>query len=277
MAYTDVRPSAIAGTWYPGSRDRLAAMIDRFIAQAKVTPVSGEVVGLMAPHAGYRYSGQVAAHAFWFVQGKEVDTVIVFSPLHRVLTAAPVFTTGHQAYETPLGPIGVDHDAIDALRAAGVKVATLRHDDEHSLEIELPFLQRTLAGDFTLIPLMIGDQSSKTAAGLGRAAAKIVRDRRVLLVGSTDLSHFYDQTTARRLDDAVLERVAAFDPEGVIRVEAQGKGFACGRAAVAAAMEAARELGANAAVVTNYATSGDVSGDFDRVVGYGAAVFYRRA
>lgn len=275
-AYTDVRPSAIAGTWYPGDSDRLANLIDKFIAEAKVTPISGEVIGIMVPHAGYRYSGQVAAHAFWFVQDKEVDTVVVFSPLHRALSMAPVVTTSHDAYVTPLGQVGVDHDAIDAIRDKGIKIAEVRHDDEHSLEIELPFLQRTLTGEFNLVPLMISNQSVETAADLGHAVAEVIRDRRILLVGSTDLSHFYDQETAHRLDGQVLDRVAAFDPEGVIKVEEQNKGFACGRAAVAAAMWTAQDLGANAANVMNYATSGDVSGDFSRVVGYGAALFYKR-
>ncbi len=276
-AHTDVRPSPIAGTWYPGTANRLVAEVDHYLAEAKVAPAPGQIIGLMAPHAGYRYSGQVAAHAFRLVQGMEVDTVAVVSPIHRPESFAPVFTTAHAAYETPLGQVPVDHEAVEALQAAGVDMEAVRYDHEHSLEIELPFLQRTLAGPFNLIPLMLGDQAARTAESVGRALARVLRGKRALLVASTDLSHFYDHRTAQRLDRVVLDRVAAFDPEGVIAVEDEGRGFACGRGAVAAVMWAARDLGADAAAVVNYATSGDTSGDYSRVVGYGAAVFYKPA
>ncbi len=275
-AHIDARPSAIAGTWYPGSAGPLAQAVDQYIADAQVSAVAGTVIGIMAPHAGYRYSGAVAGHAYRFVQGRATDTVAVISPLHRRLAVAPVFTTAHHAYRTPLGDIPVDHAALDALRAEGVNIAAIRHDDEHSLEIQLPFLQRTLDGGFTLIPLMLSDQTAQCAAKLGDALAKTLQGKRALLVASTDLSHFYDQQSAHRFDGVFLNRVAAFDPEGVVKVEDEGKAFACGRGAVAAVMWAARTLGADAAAVMNYATSGDVSGDLQRVVGYGAAVFYQR-
>ncbi|GAB4447469.1 MAG: AmmeMemoRadiSam system protein B [Anaerolineae bacterium] len=279
---TDIRPSPIAGMWYPGAADQLAAQIDRYLAEADAAtpataPSLGAIVGIMAPHAGYRYSGPVAAHAFRLVRGMAVETVAVVSPIHRPASRAPVFTTAHQAYMTPLGLVRVDHAAIEAVRAAAnVPIEATRHDQEHALEIELPFLQRVLDGDFTLTPLMLSDQSARTAERVGRALAKALRGRRALLVASTDLSHFYDQRTANHLDSVVLDRVAAFDPEGVIAVEDEGRGFACGRGAVAAVMWAARDLGADAAAVVNYATSGDTSGDYTRVVGYGAAVFYKR-
>ena len=276
-AATDVRPSPIAGMWYPGDARQLAAEVDAYLAAAQVTPPPGAIIGVMAPHAGYRYSGPVAGHAFRLVQGMTAEVVAVVSPIHRPLSMAPVFTTAHAAYATPLGAIPVDHDALEAVRAAGIRVEAVRRDQEHSLEIELPFLQRALAGAFALIPLMLADQSASGAERLGRALAGVLRGRKALLVASTDLSHFYDQRTANALDQAVLDRVAAYDPAGVIALEDEGRGFACGRAAVAAVMWAARDLGADAAAIVNYATSGDASGDYERVVGYGAAVFYRRA
>lgn len=276
-AVTDVRPSPIAGMWYPGDARQLAAEVDAYLAAAQVTPPPGAIIGVMAPHAGYRYSGPVAGHAFRLVQGMTAEVVAVVSPIHRPLSMAPVFTTAHAAYATPLGAIPVDHDALEAVRAAGIRVEAVRRDQEHSLEIELPFLQRALAGAFALIPLMLADQSASGAERLGRVLAGVLRGRKALLVASTDLSHFYDQRTANALDQAVLDRVAAYDPAGVIALEDEGRGFACGRAAVAAVMWAARDLGADAAAIVNYATSGDASGDYERVVGYGAAVFYRRA
>jgi hypothetical protein len=137
-------------------------------------------------------------------------------------------------------------------------------------------LQRSLKSAFKLLPVMVLEQTVQVARALGSALAKILAGRQALLVASTDLSHFYDQDTANKLDAEVLRCVEAFDPEGVIQVEEDGKGFACGRGALAAVMWAARELGANHVQVLQHATSGDVTGDFDRVVGYGAAVFTKK-
>jgi AmmeMemoRadiSam system protein B len=146
---------------------------------------------------------------------------------------------------------------------------------EHSLEIELPFLQRCLAGPFRLLPIMLRDQSASVAQAVGRALAEVLRDRSALLVGSSDLSHFYPATTARRLDGEILARLEAFDPEALLRAEEEGVGFACGKGALAAVLWAAGDLGADVVRVLDYANSGDLTGDDDAVVGYGAAAIYR--
>jgi hypothetical protein len=165
----------------------------------------------------------------------------------------------------------------------GLKLKSVARDMEHSLEIELPFLQRALAKPFSLVPVMVRDQSAAVARGLGKALARLISGDEALagqsaiLVASTDLSHFYPQQVAEALDAEVLRQVDALDPAGVIEVEEQGKGFACGRGALAAVLWAAKELGADHARVLHHATSGDVTGDFDRVVGYGAAVVTRPA
>ncbi|MGD8753107.1 MAG: AmmeMemoRadiSam system protein B, partial [Anaerolineales bacterium] len=143
---------------------------------------------------------------------------------------------------------------------------------EHSLEIELPFLQQVFSTPFSLIPVMVREQTEPVARGLGKCLARVLEGRSAILVASTDLSHFYSQDMANRLDKQVLSQVEAFDPEGVLRVEQQGKGFACGRGALAAVMWAAKGLGADTARVLKYATSGDVTGDLLQVVGYAAAV-----
>ncbi len=270
---TDIRPSPIAGLWYPGSAPDLRALVDEYLRSADVEPPRGQVIGVMAPHAGYRYSGPVAAYAFKLLEGMDADVVAVVSPMHHPYLS-PVLTTGHQAYRTPLGVVPVNRDLLSAL-AKRVKMEPVRMDQEHSLEIELPFLQRVLAGDFTLIPIMLRDQSPETARELGHALAEVLRGQRAVLVASTDLSHYYNQATANVLDKAFLEGVAAFDPDGLFEIERRGRGFACGLGAVAAVMWASKELGADRAEVVRYATSGDVTGDYSQVVGYGAAAFYR--
>ncbi|MFM8319936.1 MAG: AmmeMemoRadiSam system protein B [Chloroflexota bacterium] len=281
-----VRPSPIAGQWYPGDAHRLAALVDRYINEARLPALDGEVVAVVAPHAGHQFSGPVAGHAFAAVRGRPVETVVIIAPLHQPVSPAPLVTTAHQAYWTPLGAVPVDQAAVQELdgylkQAAGIGLAAIANDREHSLEIELPFLQRALPGPFTLVPVMMREQDQPVARALGAALARLLqegqalRGKRALLVASSDLSHFFPQKVAQALDQEMLRQVAAFDPAGVIRVEQEGRAFACGHGAVAAVLWAAQQLGARQAQVVNYATSGDVTGRTDEVVGYAAAVVTR--
>ncbi len=281
----DVRPSPIAGQWYPSDSRRLANSVDRYMDDAKLPELPGEVVAVIAPHAGHLYSGPVAGYAFAALRGMRPEVVIVVAPMHYPYYE-PLLTSAHSAYATPLGTIPVDTTALETLDGylqgeLRTGLARIANDPEHSLEIELPFLQRSLSGSFSLIPIMMRDQSLRAARGLGKCLARLVQEspslagKQVVLVASTDLSHFYSQSTAEILDAEILRQVGAFDPEGVIRVEEEEKGFACGRGALAAVMFAAKALGAGHAQVLYHATSGDVTGDYDRVVGYGAAVFTR--
>lgn len=274
MSHSDIRPSPIAGKWYPGDPARLAATVDEFIAQAEVPDFEGELIGILSPHAGHRYSGPVAGYAFKALQAKKtaVEVVALIGPSHYPYPA-PVVSSGHEAYATPLGTVPVDRAALEKLQQH-VPIQLVRKDPEHSLEIELPFLQRSL-GLFRLIPLALIEHSVELAARLGHALAEILSGQPSLIVASSDLSHFYPQPVAQQLDRFMLDAVAAYDPVGVIEAEEQGKGFACGRAAIATAMFAARDLGADQAQVVRYATSGDVTLDYQQVVGYGAALFYR--
>jgi hypothetical protein len=276
----DIRPSPIAGTWYPGSADALAKSVDRFLeGESKPEPES-ELVGVIVPHAGHRYSGAVAGAAFRLMRGLAPDIVAVVSPMHN-LAPGQVLTSGHKAYQTPLGDIPVDQDAVrilsDAIRKrTGSALYPLRNDREHSLEIELPFLQRAL-GPFQLLPVMILDQSESTAQALGSALGETLKERKALLVASSDLSHFFPDEVARSLDAEMMSRIQAFDPAAVIRAEDEQAASACGRAAIAAVLWAARALGANKVTPMAYANSGDVTGDKSSVVGYGSAAIWRTA
>jgi len=281
MTLTDIRPSPIAGTWYEGNADRLARAVDGYLDAAAIPALEGEVVAVISPHAGHIYSGPVAGYAFAPLRGRTFELVAVISPFHN-LAFDPLLTTAHQAYATPLGTIPVHRAALLALDAAlksklGFGISTLSRDREHSLEIELPFLQRALAGEFGLLPVMIRAQEPEIARALGLALAEVLKDKKALLVASTDLSHFYDQRTANRLDAEMLKRFEAFDPQGIFEAEQTGKGFACGHAAVAAVLWAARALGADRVQVLHHATSGDVTGDLSQVVGYGAAAVLKSA
>lgn len=276
---TDVRPSPIAGQWYPADPNSLAKKVDSYIQSAVLPVIQGEVVAIMAPHAGHRYSGPVAGYAFASLQDMSPNLVAVISPMHYPFSE-PLLTSAHRAYATPLGEIPLDiHALIEVNRLLenelGFGISRIRKDPEHSLEIELPFLQRVLKQPFHLLPIMVRDQHLQTARHLGIALAQVLKDRQAVIVASSDLSHFYPQSMAAELDREFLRQVEAFDPQGVIRVEEEGRGFACGRAAVAAMLWASKELGADHAQILNYATSGDITGDYSGVVGYAAAVVTR--
>jgi hypothetical protein len=275
----DIRPSPIAGQWYPGDASRLASSVDRFIQDAVLPSIPGKIVGIIAPHAGHVYSGAVAGHAFAAVKGMKPDIVAVVSPMHQPYLEA-LLTSAHDAYQTPLGSIPVDRDTLQALhnlllQNLGFGLTPVRNDREHSLEIELPFLQRALGAAFTLLPVMVRNQSQRVTEQLGRSLARVLENRLALLVASTDLSHFYPQQVANHYDQELLRRIESFDPAAVLRAEEERKAYACGRGAVAAVLWAAQALGADQVRILKYATSGDVSGDHHQVVGYGAAVIVK--
>jgi hypothetical protein len=285
----DIRPSPIAGRWYPGDAAALTGMVEGFLDAARPDSTAsdgapaGSVVGLLAPHAGLMYSGLVAACAFRLARGLEVEAVAVVCPSH-FHDDGPVLTSAHDGYRTPLGAVPVDQALVGRIRAAlapafgrppGEALVALRRDREHAVEIELPFLQRVLAPGFVLLPLMIRDQSAPAARALGHALAEALAGRRALLVASSDLSHYHPQATALALDREMLRQVEAFDPQAVLDAQEDGRGFACGAGAIAATFWAARDLGASRVHILRHATSGDVSGDYESVVGYGAAVLMR--
>ncbi|HJW89315.1 MAG TPA: AmmeMemoRadiSam system protein B [Anaerolineales bacterium] len=285
----EVRPSPIAGRWYPAEPGRLARSVDDYLQAANLPDIPGEVIAIMAPHAGHLYSGAVAGHAFATLRSLQPEVVAILSPMHYPCPEA-VLTTAHSAYQTPLGLVPVDQEIVAALdenlqRTAGLGLGRVWNDREHSLEIELPFLQRALgrapqAGKeqttpFRLLPIMLRDQSERVARALGEVLARVLKNRAAVLVASTDLSHGFSQAQARILDAEMLRQVEAFDPAGVLRVQAEGRGYACGLSALAAMLWAALAMGADQARVLHYATSGDVSGDFKQVVGYAAAVITR--
>jgi AmmeMemoRadiSam system protein B len=277
---SNLRPSPIAGTWYEGDSEILKRNIDAYLDNAELPDLPGNVIAVIAPHAGHRYSGAIAGYAFAALRNQTPDLVAVISPMHHPY-AQPLITSSHDAYATPLGTIPIDKSATEELDTAlnsglGIGLSPVPRDPEHSLEIELPFLQRALASDFKLLPVMVRAQDPRVSEGLGHALASVLREKNFALVASTDLSHFYDQETANRLDNEMLRQIEAFSPEGVFEVERTGKGYACGHAAVAAVLWAARELGADTVKLLNYATSGDVTGDYSGVVGYGAAAVLKK-
>ena len=279
MTMLDIRPSALVGEWYSKDADVLGKEVDGYIQNAKLSPLEGEVVGLIAPHAGYRYSGAVAGHAYQTILGQHFDTVVIISPYHSS-HYRPVLTTRHEAYQTPLGVVPVDCENLMHLEdkmAAEMdqRPFQLMKDQEHAIEIELPFLQRALDGDFNLLPLMIAAYDPATALTLGHLLSDVLAGQKVLLIASTDLSHYYPEETANKLDQTMLNAIESFEPGEIISTQSCGKGQACGTMAVLTVIEAAKQFGAQRVKILNYGTSGSVNGEYHRVVGYGAGVILK--
>jgi AmmeMemoRadiSam system protein B len=274
-----VRPSPLAGRWYDANPEMLARSVDGYLDAAQLPPLEGEVIAVIAPHAGHVYSGPVAGYAFAAIRGRSPDLVAVVGPMHHPYVE-PLITTTYDAYSTPLGDVPVDKNALRQLEGIlkselGFSLTPVPRDPEHSLEIELPFLQRALSSDWSLLPVMDRAREPHVSQGLGRALAQVLRDRNFLMVASTDLSHFYNQRTALVYDRSMLNQIESFNPEGAFDLERSGKGFACGLGAFTAVMWAARELGADTVKILRHATSGNVTGDYSSVVGYGAAAILK--
>jgi AmmeMemoRadiSam system protein B len=276
---TDVRPSPIAGTWYSGNPVQLRETVDRYIENAEIPDLPGEVLAVVAPHAGYQYSGAVAGHAFKAVQGKTIDFALVISPLHQYYPQ-PIFTSAHAAYQTPLGKIPLAKDLLNQIDEklkgkTNISLTKIRNDQEHSLEIELPFLQCAIEGHFSLIPIMVRDQTRGFSKALGQVLAQVLKEQSCLMVASSDLSHFHPEPTANKLDQRVLQAVADFSPDGLFDLKDQGKGEACGLSPIATVLWASQSLGADKVTPLSYTTSAATTGDRFSVVGYGAAAITR--
>lgn len=269
----EYRASPHAGTWYPGKKQELRETVSGFLDNTTVA-AHGKIYGLVAPHAGYVYSGPVAAYAYKTVQGMEFDDVIVIGPSHRHgFHGASVDTLAGRM--TPLGKIEYDTELAKKLIAAskGINYEAAAHAVEHSVEIQMPFIQVAIP-KFKAVEIIMGSQDYQTCQMLSQAIVKATKGRKVLVIASSDLSHYHSQKQAEVLDNLVVEAVAAFDAEMLFDRLTTGTCEACGGGPMIAAMLAARELGATGSTPLYYATSGDITGDHDQVVGYLAAAFH---
>lgn len=276
MAAEKIRESAISGSWYPADPVILKQQITRYIERANPPEVEGKLGGLVVPHAGYVYSGIVAAHAYKLLHKEPFDRVLILAPSHHAgFTGSSIYNLG--GYRTPLGVVPLDRELINDLYSYTdiIRYVPSADDREHSLEIQLPFLQ-TVLGEFRLTPVVMGEQGFEHCARLADAIAASCENRRVLIIASSDLSHYLSYEDAQRLDGEFLDRLVEFDPEGLDRKIRNRKCQACGAGPVLTLMLALKKMGADSSRLLLYANSGDVTGDKSSgVVGYAAVAFYR--
>jgi MEMO1 family protein len=265
-----IRPPAVAGTFYPADAKELGKMVDGFLAQAASPPLN-DVLALVAPHAGYIYSGPVAAYSYALLKGRKVSRVVVIAPSHYEAFGFSAVYNG-AAYATPLGQVPVDRAFAAGLAKISplIKLSDAGHGPrEHALEVQLPFLQRVL-GNFQVVPIIMGDQGYDASRALGLALAKLIRGSDTLIVASSDLSHYHPHAEAVKLDHKTLHAIEEWDYLNMSRNFGLRVWEACGGGPIVAAMIATERLGGTKAQVLKYANSGDTTGDRNQVVGYGA-------
>jgi len=262
-----IRSPAVAGAFYPANPEMLERDLDG-LTRGRRPPVDPVARALLVPHAGYIYSGRIAAETY-LAAGLH-SRVVILGPNHTG-DGEPIALMAEGSWRTPLGDAPVDAPLAAAIlaRCAGARVDATAHRREHSLEVQVPFLQR-LAAPFTFVPICVGTDRLADLLDLGRALSEAITacGGEVLLVLSSDMSHYLPAPVAERQDHRALERVLAIDPEGLHRVVIDGRISMCGVAPAVAGIEAARRLGAATARLVAYGTSGERSGDFDAVVGY---------
>lgn len=261
-----IRPSAIAGRWYPADAQALRHTVEGYLDACDPISLPGPVLALVSPHAGYAYSGATAARAYAQVRGSDFRRVILLGPLHQLIPGSqlgPFMTPLEDAYRTPLGDVPLDRAFIAEL-GKRVTLTPVRGDEEHALEIELPFLQVTL-GHFGLAPIMLGEHISEPDAAARLAALAVALaelcDEHTLLVASTDLSHMRNYADVVRTDRRLVDLLGAFDVDGLARALAAGDVQACGATGLVTVLKAAQRRGARGAQILAYTSSGDVTGD----------------
>lgn len=271
-----VRPPAVAGLFYPAEKAELEKTCMRLLKDARkdIANLSpGKLFGIISPHAGYQYSGFTAAHGYSLLERNQIAKVILISPSHREYFDGISVFSG-KAYSTPLGEVEVDSELRDSfLETAGEAAIESRagHKSEHALEVQLPFLQLAL-GDFKLLPIVMGDQSRRYCEILGKVVADLAAGGDVLVVASSDLSHYYDYDTANDLDRVCMNRVSSLDPDKLIDDLETRRCEACGGGPISSLLFAARKDGFTKSEILHHCNSGDTTGDKSGVVGYLSAV-----
>jgi AmmeMemoRadiSam system protein B len=269
-----------AGTFYPERPRELEQTIRRYLAQVEPTEQTGDLVGLICPHAGYLYSGQTAAYSYGrlrdaVAQGQSFELLVVLSPAHFAATGRFLLTDA-SIYQTPLGDIRLDRSALQALEQE-LPIQRIGFDGEHAIEVQLPFLQ-VILDDFALLPLMIGDPSLRAGEELGQALFRILAGRKALIVASSDMHHINDYAEVSRRDRTVVDAIAGMDLAHIKRVLSAPGCTVCGRVAIIAMLTAVLAAGANRVDVLHYTNSADVTGNHvpgQYTVGYMAAAALR--
>ena len=273
-----IRKPVVAGQFYPGTKNELEEMIDSCI-QHKFGPGNQiqndeRIYGVISPHAGYVYSGPTACHSYKAISSKNPELVIILGPNHFGV-GKDVATMVDAQWETPLGLVEVDSEAAREIanNSKYIEIDEFSHSRDHSLEVQIPMLQSIFSQKFKILPIILRDQSLEMAKDVGNAVAQIAKSRNVMIVASSDFTHYEENSFAHSQDKALIEPILQMDVEKFYSVLMEKRVTACGYGAMASVMIECKNLGASKGELLSYTTSGDVMGDTSSVVGYGAIKF----
>lgn len=272
------RQPAYAGQFYPADKEDLVKEMDWYMQNAKIPDMDNEEpIALIAPHAAYYYSGPIAAYSYKLLAQMKPEVVIVLAPAHRAsYLGASYIDEG--TYETPLGSVPIDKPITEAImRRPNFFFIKEVHETEHSLEVQVPFIQQALGNSFTLVPIIIGTTEETIIKKLAKSLAEIISadKRKVAIVVSTDLSHYHPYDKAKAVDRVFMETLLTLDEDALRQKVETRQAEACGIAPLLTAVAACKDMGASKVRLLQYATSGDTSGEKDRVVGYLAAAIVK--
>jgi hypothetical protein len=281
-----IRYPAVAGSWYAGTPNRLRNQIEELfihkLGPGSIPKVVKEgprnLVGLVVPHAGYLASGPVAAHAYYHLanDGKP-DVIVVFGPNHTGHgSALSIMNEG--VWRTPLGDVEIDAETANNILSASsiVDVDERAHAHEHSIELQLPFLQYLYGSDFKFVPVCFMMQDLESSREVGKATAKALKGKNALVIASSDLTHYEPQARAEKKDKMAIDAALKMDEEQYYHTVEDYGISTCGYGPTIAAITAAKELGAKKAQLLCYKTSGDILGDYSAVVGYASMAFTKK-
>ena len=275
-----IRTPAVAGMFYPKEREELKTVIrDCFLhsfGPGKVPPAANDenILGVICPHAGYMYSGPVATNSFYSVSSQKPELVIIVGPNHWGIGCG-VAAMKEGQWQTPLGNVEVDTESAIQINKITkvIELDFFSHTRDHSLEVQVPILQEVYSHKFKILPIILINQDYRTAKEVGSAIAKIANTKKTMIVGSSDFTHYEENSYAHKQDKALIEPILDLDVEGFYKILQENQVSACGYGAIASTMVACKELGAKKGRLLKYATSGDVTGDKSSVVGYASIVF----
>ncbi len=275
-----IRTPAVARMFYPKEKDELKTVIqDCFLhpfGPGKVPPATNDenILGVICPHAGYMYSGPIATNSFYSISLQKPELVIIVGPNHWGIGCGAA-TMKEGQWQTPLGNVEIDAESAIQINkiAKIIELDFFSHTRDHSLEVQIPMLQEIYTHKFKIIPIILINQDYLTAKEVGSAIAKIANTKKTMIVGSSDFTHYEENSYAHKQDNMLIKPILDLDVEEFYRILQENQVSACGYGAIASTMVACKELGAKKGRLLKYATSGDVTGDKSSVVGYASIVF----
>lgn len=270
----NIRYPAVSGLFYPESAGELSKMVEEFLKNAKKEKITGKILGLISPHAGYIYSGKVAGYSYKQIENLNFQSIIILAPSHYVnFSGAAIYEKGY--FRTPLGDVKIDEKLADSLKSKEIFSYTTPHLQEHSLEVQLPFLQKVIPY-LKIVPLIIGPATSyNDLKKISTKIANTIRDKNVLVIASTDMSHYHSYEEALKIDRRTLTHIEKFDIDGLNNCLLKRECELCGEKPVIVLLNICQMLGANKIKILKYATSADTTGDRNRVVGYFAGIIFK--